>query len=259
MCGESRKSMRWSSQSLGSPPHVWGILDEPLKDEPVVRITPTCVGNTRSTQRLHSERRDHPHMCGESCLTTLRLSYGLGSPPHVWGKRPMDILSVRFLRITPTYVGKAVISYFNLSPHEDHPHMCGESSASRRRPSRALGSPPHVWGKHNQRNDVHDTYRITPTCVGKAPITAVTTLALVDHPHMCGESLPYFRFAPTLKGSPPHVWGKLKWQLIRKAESRITPTCVGKASYHPAEQPYHKDHPHMCGESRYQVQVSARL
>ena len=137
--------------------------------------------------------------------------------------------------------------------------MCGESYHNGFGSTPCTGSPPHVWGKLYGNPDNEGNIRITPTCVGKAPITAVTTLALVDHPHMCGESLPYFRFAPTLKGSPPHVWGKLKWQLIRKAESRITPTCVGKASYHPAEQPYHKDHPHMCGESRYQVQVSARL
>ena len=72
-----------------------------------IRITPTCVGNTRSTQRLHSERRDHPHMCGENRLEcpqqTLARDHPhmcgenevtdggfhgvVGSPPHVWGKQ----------------------------------------------------------------------------------------------------------------------------------------------------------------------------
>ena len=51
---------------------------------------------------------------------------------------------------------------------------------------------------------------------------------------MCGESLmPGYCFVD-LAGSPPHVWGK-RYAVDRAAkETRITPTCVGKALKDPS-------------------------
>ena len=49
----------------GSPPHTWGILtiddDVDLGD----RITPTYMGNTRSSDQLWPLGQDHPHIHGE--------------------------------------------------------------------------------------------------------------------------------------------------------------------------------------------------
>ncbi len=47
----------------------------------------------------------------------------------------------------PTCMGKAFFIDSGSPPDEDHPHMCGESSAVAIVKSLILGSPPHVWGK----------------------------------------------------------------------------------------------------------------
>ena len=66
---------------------------------------------------------------------------------------------------------------------------------------------------------------------------------------MCGESFgSSFAFAED-KGSPPHVWGKLRKHKRGKSCRRITPTCVGKALPVPDYKFQLWDHPHMCGES----------
>ena len=50
---------------MGSPPHAWGILIFSFSLAFMIRITPTCMGNT--WVRNHSETgvQDHPHMHGE--------------------------------------------------------------------------------------------------------------------------------------------------------------------------------------------------
>ena len=167
----------------------------------------------------------------------------------MWGKPLFFIKFYSYLRITPTCVGKAQLQLDGFKVIKDHPHMCGESRLIATREATSAGSPPHVWGKHNQRNDVHDAYRITPTCVGKAIIALPNVPPRTDHPHMCGESIRQSIADLLISGSPPHVWGKLSALTVAKPEIRITPTCVGKALQSPVNTPVMKDHPHMCGES----------
>ena len=52
MCGEYPSDFGYTTESLGSPPHVWGIhlADNDLFD--LVRITPTCVGNTNQIHHI---------------------------------------------------------------------------------------------------------------------------------------------------------------------------------------------------------------
>ena len=46
--------------------------------------------------------------------------------------------------------------------------MCGESLLITAIAAARLGSPPHVWGKHQVCRMSSGLLRITPTCVGKA-------------------------------------------------------------------------------------------
>ena len=87
--------------------------------------------------------------------------------------------------------------------------MCGESSNSLFKKVRPLGSPPHVWGKLVAISGIKLKFRITPTCVGKASCPAIALFISQDHPHMCGESTTDSVLGKLIKGSPPHVWGKL--------------------------------------------------
>ena len=86
MCGESRFYPQWTIESKGSPPHVWGKPTVKHLAMARLRITPTCVGKAFVQAVWDHINRDHPHMCGESCLAAFILSAILGSPPHVWGK-----------------------------------------------------------------------------------------------------------------------------------------------------------------------------
>ena len=188
-------------------------------------------------------------MCGESPDMTLKELYELGSPPHVWGKLEQITIIIRLPGITPTCVGKAKSGLHKLAPDEDHPHMCGESPDMTLKELYELGSPPHVWGKPDKSFQTGWAYRITPTCVGKAPWKRSRKLLKKDHPHMCGESLLHSTPILLLRGSPPHVWGKQLLAWGSKIRPRITPTCVGKAFGNNSFALSIRDHPHMCGES----------
>ncbi len=65
MCGEYYVQRTAAGGVLGSPPHVWGILNSLAYLGFHDRITPTCVGNTKIPDRNPEDYRDHPHMCGE--------------------------------------------------------------------------------------------------------------------------------------------------------------------------------------------------
>ena len=125
--------------------------------------------------------------------------------------------------------------------------MCGESSRPLQVSALFAGSPPHVWGKHEKQGDTHvypgipphvwgklirrqrDAWaaRITPTCVGKAPLFLQFPGSHRDHPHMCGESYVQVNQYSPNPGSPPHVWGILSNACNALTYFRIAPTCVG--------------------------------
>ena len=54
-----------SCRKEGSPPLAWGIPWIQLQVVHKIRITPTCVGNTSSTNFCCLTVRDHPHLRGE--------------------------------------------------------------------------------------------------------------------------------------------------------------------------------------------------
>ena len=230
MCGESMALSISSIAIVGSPPHVWGKPYSNAGNNYDYRITPTCVGKAHLEELPEPATWDHPHMCGESLLGLLLPPERPGSPPHVWGKLAGAVVHNYKLRITPTCVGKASESTRKSFPAKDHPHMCGESPMTPASTSESMGSPPHVWGKLIILFQIIKDRRITPTCVGKAPYEELIHIRRQDHPHMCGESVMVPVAQGKQTGSPPHVWGKLMENCPLAEESRITPTCVGKAS-----------------------------
>ena len=131
-------------------------------------------------------------MCGESPAWLSPVAVREGSPPHVWGKLRDKIGLPGRGGITPTCVGKASMAILPLMPMKDHPHMCGESCKAQSTSPQRQGSPPHVWGKPVYWDEVTNTDRITPTCVGKARYILQESNLIKDHPHMCGESFSCF-------------------------------------------------------------------
>ena len=70
----------------GSPPHMRGKGLVCLERDIRVGITPACAGKSVSWYVMTSSTWDHPRMCEEKSLNSIRKHYDLGSPPHVRGK-----------------------------------------------------------------------------------------------------------------------------------------------------------------------------
>ena len=156
------------------------------------------------------------------------------------------VLSVRSLRLGPTWVGRLVrvcprCTSFSALPREAgsmvadlkqirrpiRSHVRGEQSCGL--PSRALpsGSPLCGWGTVGEDGALHLVVRFTPTCVGSMPFGGTARTLPSVHPHVRGEhATPTARTAPS-NGSPPRAWGASGTRAVRRTFSRFTPTCVG--------------------------------
>ena len=166
MCGEYLSTITCSLMKLGSPPHVWGIPYHRNNALNLLRITPTCVGNTSNASGKYARLRDHPHMCGESPYIMSINNIDLGSPPHVWGILFHLLQCRKNQRITPTCVGNTKARKSRIIFCRDHPHMCGEYLFSPSHLGSLQGSPPHVWGIQKKPIGQALSPGITPTCVG---------------------------------------------------------------------------------------------
>ena len=107
-----------------------------------------------------------PHMRGEYEAIKARQELEKGSPPHAWGIRPLGIVCLVALRITPTCVGNTFQTVDAHGLYRDHPHMRGEYTPPTAKRSVYEGSPPHAWGILIAEPTKATLLRITPTCVG---------------------------------------------------------------------------------------------
>ena len=190
MCGENPGGVASRQAVVGSPPRVWGKLDQFRKLVGFPRFTPTCVGKTSGSYPLLQVQVVHPHVCGENVnLENERLSFD-GSPPRVWGKLELGNNYMEGHRFTPTCVGKTTLP-ISLGQHVAvHPHVCGENITTYLGADPFYGSPPRVWGKHQRFVKSHCVSRFTPTCVGKTFAFLKPIPPRVVHPHVCGENCP---------------------------------------------------------------------
>ena len=65
VCGEHPTVAAGPKYVYGSPPRVWGTLNEVRWPDSQERFTPTCVGNTLSLSNAQMRTSVHPHVCGE--------------------------------------------------------------------------------------------------------------------------------------------------------------------------------------------------
>ena len=166
LCGEHYTRPALGSFLKGSPPPVWGTQLWANELATKLGITPTCVGNTSQAWAGWRSGRDHPHLCGEHCLSSPVELIARGSPPPVWGthKRISSIKTPT--GITPTCVGNTPKRLHRSQSKRDHPHLCGEHSKTLAYGLGGKGSPPPVWGTQSGPQKMKKCARITPTCVG---------------------------------------------------------------------------------------------
>ena len=153
---------------------------------------------------------DHPRTCGENqSLQFVRL-YGLGSPPHMRGKRQSRGALYALQRITPAHAGKTERKGQRNSDRSDHPRTCGENSSAMSASSLPNGSPPHMRGKLLSLILQKSQLRITPAHAGKTQSSLKTFNPFTDHPRTCGENSLTTNSSKGSFGSPPHMRGKLQ-------------------------------------------------
>ena len=84
---------------------------------------------------------------------------------------------------------------------------------------------------------------------GKHAVGVAGAFQPVDHPRVCGENLPDFKFSGDVKGSPPRMRGKHLNQQFRQRNRRITPAYAGKTHSNSFASIKRWDHPRVCGEN----------
>ena len=86
VCGENFLRLPLLCIFLGSPPRVRGKHRFTSIQHTSVRITPACAGKTYEMGKCDCECGDHPRVCGENLIYTVRTRANIGSPPRVRGK-----------------------------------------------------------------------------------------------------------------------------------------------------------------------------
>ena len=133
--------------------------------------------------------------------------------------------------------------------------MCGEKQPPCPAQAPPQGSPPRVRGKVIVKRFGALFSGITPACAGKSKRGNQLRQRDRDHPRVCGEKLfqsPLFRLP---LGSPPRVRGKVVGAVILDAEKGITPACAGKSFSSVKRLQSQRDHPRVCGEKTFNVQI----
>ena len=148
MRGEHKCALTDTGSLTGSPPRAWGTRWRNLSMMSIMRITPTCVGNTAVLDIPIRYSTDHPHVRGEHRERINPCFLCKGSPPRAWGTQrgytPLPVTS----RITPTCVGNTRRQLRLPFSASDHPHVRGEHIRIYWLKCRPDGSPPRAWGTH---------------------------------------------------------------------------------------------------------------
>ncbi len=228
-CGECLLRRCHLRKQLGSPPCLWGMRPGWRQRTRQQRFTPTPVGNASCSKAAIWLQTVHPHACGECVDAYLDTPPEDGSPPRLWGMRNFIRRHAGRRRFTPTPVGNAHVTSRTEQIRTVHPHACGECTPLRVSPYHVSGSPPRLWGMRCSLSHPAPPRRFTPTPVGNAVRESRIAHCMAVHPHACGECVFPPRTLAPVAGSPPRLWGMLRYWRRHACKGRFTPTPVGNA------------------------------
>ena len=173
--------------------------------------------------------------------------------PHLqpaWGSLLERLSRVRFLRFTPTRVGRPCFTYRRVDEQAVHPHPRGEAGTWLERSACGTGSPPPAWGSRQPVFAGLDAGRFTPTRVGKPFGVGLRTICVSVHPHPRGEAGVRAGVRHARLGSPPPAWGSREGVGVVIGSLRFTPTRVGKPAPTGSPTTLSSVHPHPRGEAQ---------
>ena len=130
-------------------------------------ITPARAGKTLRIYFLPRNSRDHPRSCGKDCLPPSVRYSKEGSPPLVRERQTYTYPKPFLARITPARAGKTPCDSFPIFTNQDHPRSCGKDIPNIEQSFSALGSPPLVRERRNDKLLAAMEKRITPARAGK--------------------------------------------------------------------------------------------
>ena len=171
-------------------------------------ITPAYAGKSLCLLRQKDDVWDHPRLCGEKEVFSMKCIVLTGSPPPMRGKDTLRTCDCAAIGITPAYAGKSLFCTCIQMCSEDHPRLCGEKSMVEAILCFLSGSPPPMRGKDQPAPRQPCLFRITPAYAGKSLTGTVWTRPPRDHPRLCGEKIMLARSYFFILGSPPPMRGK---------------------------------------------------
>ena len=104
-CGDKRFTIFSVNSETGSSPRVWGQVLFFFVLLFTCGIIPTRVGTSSLNDAFFIRSEDHPHACGDKCLSIISAPLCIGSSPRVWGQVVLAYCLVCKNRIIPTRVG----------------------------------------------------------------------------------------------------------------------------------------------------------
>ena len=107
-CGDKTLVRPSISRRLLSSPRVWGQACGSTTQMVSYRIIPTRVGTRLTNDIVNSDRRDHPHACGDKLMRSENYAKAQRSSPRVWGQGSKMRSGSPLQRIIPTRVGTSM-------------------------------------------------------------------------------------------------------------------------------------------------------
>ena len=172
VCGEHLRVSRIVFRELGSSPRMRGTPSGVVGFVYKAGIIPAYAGNTFSRFLGMPDGWDHPRVCGEHRLFSIRFLSYRGSSPRMRGT--LYEVAADFLGsgIIPAYAGNTK-DYREHTPHvRDHPRVCGEHMASQLKFALCSGSSPRMRGTHCQHFNQLHILGIIPAYAGNTSTSA---------------------------------------------------------------------------------------
>ena len=145
-------------------------------------------------------------------------------------------------------MGNTPLAALGRLPLSVHPHACGEHTKVARKSKFKNGSSPRLWGTRRLMLSVVGFRRFIPTPVGNTAHAGSKKDSIAVHPHACGEHPKPNRFALSVYGSSPRLWGTRGSMDAEATRPRFIPTPVGNTANLVAHYIIEAVHPHACGE-----------
>ena len=105
VCGEHILWCILHRHTRGSSPRMRGAQVKIKLDKGAFGIIPAYAGSTMAASPSHTQKRDHPRVCGEHCEALISMREPSGSSPRMRGARERRVRLVSEVGIIPAYAG----------------------------------------------------------------------------------------------------------------------------------------------------------